>query len=401
MLVSAAGGLVAGAAAPDERSRPLRAMRIRIPEEKIVDLKARLERTRWPDQVIGAGWDYGTNLEYLEELCRYWARDFDWRGQERSLNRFAHHHTDIDGLRLHYVLQRGRGPSPLPLILFHGWPGSFYQMLKLAPLLADPAGHGGSIEDSFDVVVPSLPGYGFSSRPSQQGWTQRRFARLFATLMTERLGYRRFCAHGGDIGAGVVNQLALQFPGRLHGLHLTNVARPYLGPGSRPLSEAERRLVAQEDAWSAEEGAYADLQRTRPQTPTYGLNDSPAGLASWIVEKWRAWSDCNGDIESVFTKDELLTNISLYWFTETIGSSMRVYYEHRRHAPPLGAGDRITPPAGFALFPRDLSNPPREWAERTYDVASWTVMPRGGHFATMEQPQLVAEDIRRFFRRFR
>ena len=396
-------GALSIAAGPSSRSRRpvINEGKIQIPFSSIADLKQRLTRTRWTDQVAHADWEYGTNLEYLQEICRYWATAFDWRKQEAQLNRHTHHLTRLDGLGVHYLHVRGRGPAPLPLILFHGWPGSFHQMLKLIPFLTDPAAHGGRPEDSVDLVIPSLPGYGFSEPARDQGWTQRRFARLFLRLMRDRLGYSRFCAHGGDIGAGVVNWLARDHSEHLTAIHLTNVAQPYLGPGSRPLNARERRLVEQEEKWSREEGAYADLQRTKPQSLSYGLNDSPAGLAAWILEKWRSWSDCGGDLESVFTKDELLTNISIYWFTQTIGPSMRVYFEHRKHSPAPGPGDRIPSPAGFAIFPKDLSNPPREWAERTYDVRQWSEMPRGGHFATIEQPALLAADMRRFFRRFR
>jgi pimeloyl-ACP methyl ester carboxylesterase len=269
------------------------------------------------------------------------------------------------------------------------------------PLLTDPERYGGNPSDSFDVVVPSMPGYGFSERPAERGMVTSRIAHLWAKLMTEVLGYRRFGAQGGDIGAGVTTRLGLLHANKLIGIHITDVARPYLGPGAGELSEAEKISLAEEEQWDQEEGAYSSIQATRPQTLAYGLNDSPAGLAAWIVEKFRAWSDCDGDVEKRFTKDELLTNVTIYWVTETINSSIRLYYEHRHNGRPLGLHDKVRVPTGVALFPKDLSRPPREWAERTYHVKSWTQMPRGGHFAAMEEPNLLVEDIRAFFRPLR
>ena len=371
---------------------------ITIAQSTLDDLRDRLAHTRWPDEVQGAEWDYGTNLDYLKALAAYWQHEFDWRKQEVKLNQFAQFRADIDGFGIHFIHERGKGPNPLPIILTHGWPDSFYRMHKIIPLLTDPASHGGDPADSFDVIVPSLPGFGFSDRPHERGMTRERTAELWARLMTEALGYRRFAAAGGDIGSGVTQLLALAHPDLLVGIHLTDVGHP-LSDAQSDLSEAEKQYLSAVQQWVRREGAYAMIQSTRPQTLAYGLNDSPVGLAAWIVEKFRAWSDCDGDVERRFSKDELLTNVMIYWVTETINSSVRTYYEVS--PPPLSPGQHIEVPAGVALFPKDISLPPREWAERSLRVQRWTEMPRGGHFAALEEPELLVEDIRAFFRPFR
>ncbi len=382
----------------------LQPFRVDVPEDALDDLRARLAHTRWPDEIEGAAWDYGSNLEYLQELAAYWRTQFDWRAQERLINRFDQYRTPIDGISIHFIYERGKGPNPLPLVLTHGWPGSFFEMYKLIPLLADPASHGADPADAFDVIVPSMPGYGFSDRVLQRGLTSARVAHLWAQLMTEALGYQQFVAHGGDIGAGVTSGLGRYYPDRVRGIHLTAVADPYLGPGAPELSAAERAFVALRERWEEDEGAYSHQQGTRPQTLAYGLNDSPVGLASWIVEKFRAWSDCGGDVERRFTKDELLTNITIYWVTQTINSSIRLYYEHRhavRPQPHAPHAERISVPCGIALTTEAVDRAPREWAERTYDVRRWTELSRGGHFLALEEPELLASELRAFFRDLR
>ena len=374
---------------------------IDVPQSVLTDLQERLARTRWPDEVEGAAWDYGTNLSYLKELADYWQHKFAWRTQEEQLNQFAHFRADIDGFGIHFIHERGRGPDPLPIVITHGWPGSFYEMLKIIPLLTDPASYGGDPADSFDVIVPSLPGFGFSDRPSTRGMATPQTAELWACLMTEVLGYSRFAAAGGDIGSGVTQQLALAHPDLLVGIHLN-----FLGPANTPpeqsqLSEAEQSYLKETQEWSLQEGAYVRIHVTKPQTLAYGLNDSPVGLAGWIIEKFRAWSDCDGEVERRFSKDELLTNIMLYWVTETISSSVRTYYENARALPQLRPGQHIEVPAGIAIFPKEIRRPPREWAERTLRVQRWTEMPRGGHFAALEEPALLAEELRAFFRPLR
>jgi pimeloyl-ACP methyl ester carboxylesterase len=376
---------------------------VQVPEAALQDLRDRLGRARWPDEVAGGGWNYGADLAYLRELAAYWREGFDWRAQERALLAFNHYVSRIDGLAIHFVHERGRGPRPLPLVLTHGWPGCFVELLKLAPLLSDPAAHGAGAEDAFDVVIPSIPGFGFSERPSRPGVGNRSVALLWHSLM-RGLGYERFGAQGGDWGAGISTYLALLHPKSVLGIHLNYIPgsyRPDLGPGTRPLTEAERGFIDDQARWYDEEGAYAALQGTRPQTAAYGLNDSPVGLLAWIVEKLRAWSDCDGDVERRFPRDEILTHVTLYWVTETIGSSMRIYRESRRTPLRLGPGERVGVPCGFAHFPLEAPHPPREWVERGYDIRRWTELPRGGHFAAMEEPELLAEDIRAFFRPLR
>ena len=372
---------------------------INIPQTTLDDLRERLAYTRWPDEVDGAGWDYGTNLGYLKELVAYWQQDFDWRAQEAKLNQFAQFRAEIDGLGIHFIHERGKGPSPLPIVLTHGWPDSFYRMHKIIPLLSDPARHGGDPTDSFDVIVPSVPGYGFSDRPRQRGITSKRTAELWARLMTGALGYTRFGAAGGDVGSEVTLHLAHTHPSLLAGIHLTDVSYPMAPPEGVEASEDAQRYFEALHHWFSQEGAYMMLQSTKPQTLVYGLNSSPAGLAAWMVEKFRAWSDCAGDIERRFSKDELLTNIMIYWATETITSSTRMYHENM-HAPArLWPAPRIDVPVGVAHF-NDLV-PPRAWVERAMNLQRWTEMPRGGHFAALEEPELFVEDLRTFFRPLR
>lgn len=375
---------------------------IQVDQQTLDDLRDRLERTRWPDPAPGGGWDQGTEMGYLRRLVEYWRDQFDWRAQECRLNALPQFHAKVDGLDLHFIHLRGSGPNPLPLLLTHGWPSSFVEFEKIIPLLIDPASHGGNADDSFDVVVPSLPGYGFSERPTNRGMTKVRIAELFAKLMTETLGYSCFCAHGGDIGAGVTSQLGLNHAPLLHGIHVMSVLPPWLGEGSAPLTPEEIRFQALAAKWDREEDAYGHLQRTFPQTLAYGLHDSPAGLASWIVEKFRSWSDCGGDVATRFSEDELLTNITLYWVTETFASSLRLYYDGAHYSLPADAGTAINVPTGIALTTEPVDLAPRAWAERSYhNIQHWTEFPRGGHFLATEEPALLAEDLRTFFRRFR
>jgi pimeloyl-ACP methyl ester carboxylesterase len=287
------------------------------------------------------------------------------------------------------------------LIVTHGWPSTFFEMVKLVPRLTDPESWGGRPEDGFDVVVPSLPGCAFSERPRIPGMTKTRIAGLWARLMRDVLQYPRFGARGGDIGAGVTSVLGLDFPGSVVGVHVSDVWRPHLGPGSAPLTDAEKSFLDAERRWMEAEGGYDHVQATKPQTLGYALNDSPIGLAAWIIEKFHGWSDCGGDIERRFTKDELLTQVTLYWATETINSANRLYYERDHHPRSLGREERVRVPCAVALFPADIDQPPREWAERVYELRRWNVLARGGHFAAMEEPDLLAEDIRAFFRGLR
>jgi len=376
---------------------------IAISDEALQDLRQRLGATRWAPGVEGNGWSEGTDSTTLHRLVQYWQRDFDWRAQEARLNTLPQFMAHMPGQRIHFLHQRGQGPAPLPLVLTHGWPGSFVEMEAILPLLTDPASHGGDAADAFHVVVPSLPGYGFSPAPASKGTGPSEIAGLWAQLMTA-LGYDTFGAQGGDWGASVSTWLAYRYPVRVKGLHLNFLPgsyRPPLGPDQAPVSSEEQRFLDQASAWSQMHGAYGQIQGTRPQTLAVGLNDSPAGLAAWILEKFQAWSDCQGDVEQAFGLDALLTNIALYWFTGSIGASFRLYLESRRKPLHFSPGQRVLPPLGVARFPAELPMPPRSWVERCYNVQHWTHMHRGGHFAAMECPHALAEDIRAFFRPLR
>jgi len=369
---------------------------VKIPKEALADMYERLAMTRWPDEIPGTGWEYGTNLAYLKELVGYWQDGFNWSFQESAINRFAHFRAEVDGCNIHFIHEPGRGNKPVPLVLLHGWPATFTQMLKIIPLLADPAQHGGYPKDSFDVVVPSLPGFGFSDRPTGPGMSCARMAEIIHTLMTRELGYSQYAIRASDIGVAIAQHLAHAYPESIIGLHLSGTT-PLMGPPPADLSPAEQQFLGVGQMWMMTEGAYCMINSTKPQSLAYGLNDSPAGLAAWIVEKFRAWSDCSGNVETRFTKDELLTNLTIYWATGTINSSCRVYCETMRNMSPF-TGKRIEVPTGMAQFPKDLVPAVRAWEERFYNLRHWTEMPRGGHFAEMEEPNLLADDIREFFR---
>ena len=365
-------------------------------EEMIADVRARLRRTRWPDPAPGGPWEQGTDLGYLRRLCEYWAGEFSWPAQVEYLRRFRQVRVEVDGVLIHAVHEPARHGRGIPIVLTHGWPSAFTEYLPVVDLLTDPAAHGIDGPE-FDVVIPSLPGYGYSPRPRRTGLNYREVARLWHRLMNA-LGYRRYGAGGGDFGAGVATLMALDDPDPLIGVHLSTLELdPCTGPGSPPLSPAERAYTAAADAWWAAEGGYKAIQSTRPQTLGYALNDSPAGLAAWIVEKWRGWGDTGGDIESRFTADQLLTVVTLYWATQTITTSIRDYYDNRWQRVAIGADDHVDVPTGIAVFADPAGDPPREWAQRLYNVARWTPMPRGGHFAPTEEPGLFARDLAGFF----
>ena len=379
---------------------PVRPFAIRVPDEDILDLTRRLTATRWPDRAIPGGWDFGTDQPYLEELCAYWRDQFDWRAHEAALNTMPQFTAGVDGYEVHFVHVEGDGPAPLPLVFSHGWPGSFYEVHKVLGALTDPGAHGGDPADAFHVVAPSLPGYGFSQVPTTPGFGQARTAELWDGLMLE-LGYERYVAQGGDWGAFVTAHLALGFPSHVVGAHMN---LPFIGPplsDRDPRTEEERRALEEWEERQVEASGYSRIQGTRPQSLAYGLTDSPAGLAGWITEKWRSWSDCDGEVERRFSKDELLTNISIYWFTNTIASSVRYYYE-LYHDPERNQIARfIETPCGFAIFPAEPAHYPRSWVARGCNVQRWSVFDRGGHFAAMEEPELLVEDIREFFRPLR
>ena len=373
---------------------------IRVPDEVLSDLRTRISNTRWPDQAPGAAWAQGTDLDYLKRLLGYWANGFDWLAQERRLNTFKHFRAELGDIHIHFVHERAREGNGIPLILTHGWPSSFLELLPLVPFLTNPKANGIDAP-AFDIVIPSLPGYGFSERPAQASY--RTVARMWHELM-HGLGYERYGAGGGDFGAGVATYMALENPAPMIGIHLTTMELwPLAAEPTRPLTEAESAYVTEVRQWDAVERGYSAIQSTRPQTLGYALNDSPAGLAAWILEKWRAWSDSDGDLEVRFSREFLLTMLTLYWVTETITPSMRDYFDNRWHGADIQPGDRVQVPVGFANFDNNYvseGSPPREWAERLYDVRRWTAMPSGGHFAAAEEPERLARDIAAFFAEF-
>ena len=378
-------------------------MRIEVPEEVLDDLRRRLAATRFPDQIPGSGWDYGTDGAYLRELCSYWRDKYDWRAQEALLNRFDHHRTTIDGQNLHFLHARSRNPGAFPLLITHGWPGSVFEFHKIIGPLVDPAAHGGDERDAFHVICPSMPGYGFSGPTHEPGWDVRRVAEAFATLMA-RLGYARYGAQGGDWGAIVTTQLGLLDPEHVRGIHLNMVVAgppPGVANPMEGVSAEELQGLADMGEFQKKETGYQQIQGSKPQTLGTALNDSPAGLAGWIVEKFRSWSDCGGDVEKRFSKDELLTNIMIYWVTETINSSVRLYCETMRAGRFGLAGERVMVPTGCSIFPKEIIRPPRRWAEAHYNVVQWTTHRSGGHFAALEEPVALVEDLRSFFRKLR
>ncbi|MCI0465027.1 MAG: epoxide hydrolase 1 [Gemmataceae bacterium] len=404
LLAALAFGGLAGAGdkkppAPTGPEAPVKPFKIAIDESVLTDLKQRLARTRFPDQIDGSGWDYGVELKYLKELIDYWRDRYDWRAHEKKLNQFDQFTTPIDGLKIHFIHQRSKEKHALPLVIVHGWPGSVYEFHKIIGPLTDPVAHGGKAEDAFHVICPSLPGFGFSERPSKPDYSVSRMADLIARLMA-RLGYKRYGAQGGDWGAGVARWLGTYDSKHVAGIHLNFVTA---GPPKKDdpwagVTPAERQRMEQRQKELANHRAYGAIQGTRPQTLGYALNDSPAGLAAWIIDKFWAWSDHRGNLENSFTKDELLTNVMIYWVTETPASSARIYYERKFHTGERKGGRA---PVGVALFPKEINVPPRKWVEAQYNLVHWTTMPRGGHFAALEQPSLLVDDIRAFFRKVR
>ncbi len=365
------------------------------------DLRMRLQRSRPPSIIAEAGWDFGTSPAFLRELVSYWGTDYDWRHHEAKLNALAQFKASVDGENIHFVHIKGRGPAPMPLLLLHGWPDSFYRFHKVIPTFSDPASSGGDPEDAFDVVVPSLPGFAFTGPIQRPKPDQpiRNSARLIWRLMTGVLGYRRFAVAGGDGGSAIAQIMAIDHPEAVIGIHLTDLGWHVSNVDPSSLSKTEQSYLEASKKQFMADGAYAMVQTTRPRSLAAGLNDSPVGLASWIVDRFHSWSD--GGIEDSFSKDDLLTNIMLYWVTQTIGSSIFQYYAEAR-SPSLTPADYVERPVGLALFPKDIGGiPPRSFAERTLNVQRWTEMPRGSHFAALEEPELFARDVTEFFRTLR
>jgi len=378
-----------------------RPFRIAVPDADLDDLRARLGQTRFPNAIEGIGWDQGTELEYLRELIAYWRDRFDWRAQEARLNSFENVVTDVDGQSVHFVHARSPEPDALPLIISHGWPGSVVEFLDVFGPLADPRAHGGDPADAFHVVAPSLPGYGFSGPTSQRGWNPRRMAEAFARIMAD-LGYDRYGAQGGDWGSIISQNIAAVDAAHVCGLHVNfiTIPRPRDEPPAPLTAEQERNLEAIRE-WRLTGTGYQEIQGTKPQTLGYALEDSPAGLCAWIVEKFRAWTSDDEDFERAFTKDQLLTNVMVYWVTRTATSSTRLYWEMRRAGRSAIPHEYVGVPTGIANFPREVTKTPREWVERRYNVTHWTELPRGGHFAAMEVPEIFVSDVRAFFRTIR
>jgi microsomal epoxide hydrolase len=371
--------------------------RIHVPDDDLVDLRARLHATRWPETWSDPDWAYGVDVGFLRELCHYWADEYDWRGHEAQLNGFDQYVTEIDGARLHFLHVRSPESDAVPLVMTHGWPGSVVEFVKVLGPLTDPAAYGGRPEDAFHVVCPSIPGYGFSGPTPEPGWDSRRVAGALAELM-ERLGYERYGAQGGDWGASISLWLGHLVADRLCGVHINTVTRvPPTTDGIDDITPEEERAVARVARYMAEGAGYAAIQSTRPNTLGVALDDSPAGLCGWIVDKFWDWSDHRGDVLDSFTRDELLTDVSIYWFTRTATSAARLYYEVAKAR--TGAYDipRLEIPTGCAIFPAEITTPSRRWAEPRYNVVHYERYDRGGHFAAYEAPDLFVDDVRAFF----
>jgi pimeloyl-ACP methyl ester carboxylesterase len=388
-----------GSPAPPPTDAVVR-FKIQVSDAMLADLQQRLARTRFPGEIPGTGWDYGTDLAYLKQLVEYWRDGFDWRAAEHRLNQFDQFTTNIDGVDIHFVHQRSRNPKALPLAITHGWPGSFAEFTKIIGPLTDPVAHGGRTEDAFHVVAMSIPGFAFSGKPAERGWGPERIAATLAKLMA-RLGYTRYGVQGGDWGSSISRFAAVDDATHVVGLHSNFcLAGPPAGatnPNENVSAGELERMRARQAFFDTERGYFLE-QSTKPQTIGYALDDSPAGLAAWIVEKFRSWCDCDGNVEKKFTKDELLTNVMLYWVTQSGASSARIYYENQRAPRQPG---RVQVPTACAVFPKEINIPPRRWVEQQYNLTRWTEMPRGGHFAAMEEPDLLTRDIRDFFRPLR
>src|SRR5262245_2525597 len=372
--------------------------RIAVADDALADLKARLRNTRWPEAELVSDWSQGAPLAWIQDVCRYWAETYDWRQREARLNRFAQFKTEIDGLDIHFVHVRSPNPSAMPLIITHGWPGSIVEFHKVIEPLANPAAHGGDSADAFHVVCPSLPGFGFSGKPTATGWGVDKIATTFAKLM-DRLGSARYGAQGGDWGSAVTTSLGAQDPQHCAGIHITLAMGTRPHADGQPTPEEARALKGAKNYADVDSG-YSKQQSTRPQTVGYGLTDSPAGQAAWILEKFRAWTDCNGHPENILSRDELLDHVMLYWLPATATSSTRLSWTG------VGPGKRksvtVTIPAGVAVFPKEIVTPVRKWMEPGYtDIRHWSEMEKGGHFAAFEQPHLFMRDVRAYFRLLR
>jgi len=379
----------------------IRPFHIDVPDETLDHIRARVAEYPWHEMPEDGGWAYGTNLDYMKEFCAYWLDEYDWRLHEAAINRFSHFIAPVDGIDLHFIHEKGSGPTPLPLIISHGWPGTIVEFLDIVEPLAHPERFGGNVEDAFDVIAPSLPGFGFSGRPPRP-MGPRKMASLFNTLMTRELGYEGYLAQGGDWGGAISSWLGLEHDGACRAIHINILTMRH--PGG-PQGPEEEEWAANFETEQVSENGYRTQQATKPQTLSYAMMDSPVGVAAWIIEKFNSWSDTDGDnIESVYTKDMLLTNIMVYLVTRTFNTASWIYYGRSEEGGRILSpdGSRVEVPTAAALFPAELlSWPPRSYAERIYNITQWTEMPRGGHFAMLEQPELLMEDIRKFARTLR
>lgn len=381
----------------DDVNIEIQPFRIETSDEQLLDLQDRLQRTRWPEKETVEDWSQGIPLSYVVDVCGYWANEYDWRRAEHRINAYPQFQTNVDGLDIHFLHVRSPHPNALPLIMTHGWPGSIVEFLKIIEPLTDPVAHGGQASDAFDVVCPSLPGFGFSGKPNQTGWGVERIGTAWVQLMA-RLGYERYGAQGGDWGSGVTAEIGLQDPTHVAGIHMN---MPFVSPRSMDmdsLTPEEQSVLASLAHYQQWESGYSKEQSTRPQTVGYGLVDSPAGLCAWILEKFRAWTDCGDDLESVLTRDELLDNVMLYWLPAAGASSARLYWESFNEV----STDAIGVPTGCSIFPKEILRVSRRWASSRFtNILYWNDVDRGGHFAAFEQPELFVQEVRAFFRMIR
>ncbi len=383
-------------------NKPVTPFTLSVPDSVLSDLKQRLKNTRWPDEIPDNNWQFGADLGYLKDLCTYWADEYDWRLHEGVINQFKQYKAQVAGIDLHFIYEEGKGENPLPLLLSHGWPGSVYEFHKIIPMLTDPESYGGSPDDSFTVIAPSLPGFTFSYEPGQARFSVEEITDAFAELMTEVLGFDSFVAQGGDWGGFITSRMGFAYPDLLKAIHLNFLAVRRDPSIVENPSEEEAVFLKQLNKFLKDETGYQWIQGTKPQTLAYGLTDSPVGLASWLVEKFHTWTDHRGDLDGYFGRDTMLTDIMLYWITGAIGSSFWPYYA-RMHGPwPIPIGKTVDVPMGYIQFPKEILSPPRSVADLFYsDIQSWTECDEGGHFAALEQPESLVKDMRQFFRAFR
>ena len=371
----------------------IRPFRIDVPQSVLDDLNRRLEATRWPETIPEVGWEYGADPHYIRELCDYWRNSYDWRAHEAGLNEHPGFSCEVDGLDLHFWHVRGERKGAFPLLLIHGWPGSMFEFDRLIEPLTHPSHYGGRAEDAFDVVVPALPGFGFGGKPRERGWGISRIAAAFDSLMAHELGYERYGVQGGDWGGIISSKMGSAHADHVAGVHLNFV---FGQPPSPLVTDEDKAVAASSDAFQAAETGYSAVQGTKPLSLAAAQADSPAGLAAWVVEKFRTWSDCDGDVESSFSKDTLLTNLMFYWAPNSVASAAAIYFEARRDPAGFVYG-KVEVPTAVAVFPKEPWQALRHWVEPRFNIVRWTRMPRGGHFAALEEPELLVNDVRTFF----